>query len=78
MYESREGDFRYVIERRTDATGASRWHWSVIRDTQLIEAGVSERSHAHAETEALAIVFREGSAPLSRDAAFGRLAIAAE
>jgi hypothetical protein len=78
MYEARHGAFDYTIERRLAGDGQHSWHWQVRRAGELLFAGVSPRSHVHAETVALSFIFQSEAdercrreAPASHPECFG-------
>lgn len=58
MYEARHGAFDYTIERRLLDDGGRCWCWQVKRAGELLESGVSPRSHVHAETAVLSFIFQ--------------------
>jgi hypothetical protein len=55
MYEAREGDFNYVIRRRSFRRGKTVWRWEArhAQSGVFLDAGSSIRSHDHAKTSAL-------------------------
>ncbi len=69
MYEAREGEFRYTIELRTGNDGRRMWLWRVDLYFQAIAMGVSQRSHVHAQTQALTAIFDAVADQRSRVAA---------
>ena len=58
MYEAQRGEFRYTIERRLAKEGGHTWHWQVACGSEPVGSGTSPRSHTHAETAALALIFQ--------------------
>jgi hypothetical protein len=65
MYEGREGEFEYTVESLIAQDGERIWRWRVKHRFQPIATGMSKRSHVHAQTQALEVIFnaeRESSA----------------
>jgi hypothetical protein len=68
MYEDREGEFVFTIQRHRFSTGRASWMWRVchVPSGCLVDAGSSPRSHDHAKTAAFnAIWDAELKTPLS-------------
>jgi hypothetical protein len=55
MYEDREGEFGFTIQRHHFSTGKASWLWHVrhLPSGCLVDTGSSLRSHDHAKTAAL-------------------------
>jgi hypothetical protein len=59
MYEDREGEFAYTIQKHRLGGSKAGWTWHVhhIPSGHLVDAGSSLRSHDHAKTAAFKAIW---------------------